>query len=143
MTKKRQSNDPRRRIAPLTNNSPAMLAGLIERLGYVGSAIHKTKPADYGFHPPTNPGPNKSICDGVRIILRHEAQDLFQEGLRRGMISTHQDADGCPKFVWAVDDHGIVYEAKPGNGGYHGYVLDQSADPHMCTLVQNEWKARS
>ena len=34
------------------------------RLSYIGSALHKTKPGDYGFQPPVNPRATKSTCDG-------------------------------------------------------------------------------
>ena len=49
---------------------------------------------------------------------------------------------GLPKYIWAVDDMGEVYEAKlDGTQGYHGYRL--SADERtMQKIVVKEWKSR-
>ena len=119
---------------------------LLDEAVYVGSAHHKRAPADYGFHPPTNPRPNKSLCDsrrdGGRIVKRDEAKRLFREGVKRGMIGRLGE-DGLPKYVWAVDSGGRVYEAKLEQGSrcYHGYELGD--DEHtMRRWVVEKWKTR-
>ncbi len=45
-----------------------------------------------------------------------------------------------PKYVWSVDGAGEAYEAKIGNGGYHGYRLTDEDD--MRDYVLQEWKRR-
>jgi len=51
---------------------------------------------------------------------------------------------GVPKYVWAVDAEGEVYEAKTAPNSetaYHGYRLgDDDAD--MRQLVRKEWRRR-
>lgn len=103
---------------------------------------HKRHPADYGFQPPVSPRPNKSLCDGNRIIRRAEAQALFREGIKRGMLSACTEGE-LPKYVWAVDEYGHVYEAKRGGDGseYHGYELGDD-DGDMKRLVIKEWNLR-
>ena len=109
---------------------------------YTGDSQHKSKPADYGFHPPANPRPNKSLYDGSRIIKLAEATALFREGIRRGMISTYC-VDGLAKYVWAVDAYGHVYEAKLSKNSlnYQGYELGCN-ERAMKTIVAREWNLR-
>lgn len=110
-------------------------------LTYVGSALHKTRPGDYGFQPPVNPRPWKSICDGGRIILLAEARRLFRKGILRGMINDFPDGE-IPKYVWSVDESGEVFEAKisPGTVTYKGYRLEE--EDSMRTVVLREWNRR-
>ena len=84
---KRSGNRPIRRIARADSFDTVELKNLAKRMAYVGSAHHKRFPGDYGFHPPVNPRPWKSLCDGTRTILRAEAQRLLREGVIRGMVS--------------------------------------------------------
>ncbi|MBV8055694.1 MAG: hypothetical protein JOZ29_00500 [Deltaproteobacteria bacterium] len=139
--KARQGSDPKRRIAPSGRLDPAGRERLAAKLTYVGSALHKTKPGDYGFLPPVNPRPWKSICDGVRVVLLPEARDLFRRGILSGMFSNFPE-DGAPKYVWAVDGEGEAYEAKisPGTYDYKGYRLEE--DDEMRELVLKEWAKR-
>jgi hypothetical protein len=139
---KRQGNRPERRIEPAGTYDAATLATLARAMRYAGSALHKLRPGDWGFHPPTNPRPHKSVCDEMRSILTQEAKALFGRGVERGMISA-PGADGRPKYVWAVDDAGEVYEAKESKsdpGAYHGYRL--SEDEPMRAVVLKEWEGR-
>ena len=111
----------------------------------MGSAHHKSKPADYGFTPPTSPRPNKSLCDRKRIVRKEEAKALFLQGLSRGMVSRYAK-NGFPKYVWAVDQYGEVYEAKVGSldgQSYHGYALSADEERDQCRLVITEWTARA
>lgn len=139
---KRQSNRPKRRIAPPQSLTKDEQNRLLKQSRYVGSAIHKRIPSDYGFRPPINPRPSKSVCDDRRSIPIQEAQRLLIEGIRKSMVSTHREEDGLPKYVWAVDEQGEAYEAKTGNGGYHGYRLDEATESVMRELVLDEWKRR-
>ena len=138
---KRQSNNPKRRIIPMSRVAPAFLRRLVRQARYTGSAHHKRSATDYGFHPPANPRPSKSLCDGNRTVKKNEAKVLFHEGIRRGMVSDCPRND-LPKHVWAVDDGGRVYEAilAKGSSDYHGYELSDDGD--MKKLVVREWKRR-
>jgi hypothetical protein len=135
----RQSNNPKRRLVP-----PDRLDGLRQfvwtiGLVYTGSALHKRRPGDYGFHPPVNPRAWKSLCDGHRVILKEEATALFREGLLNGFFSDFPDG-GTPKYVWSVDADGEVYEAKVDSHGYHGYRLEEEDD--FRSLILKEWAKR-
>ena len=137
----RNGHAPKRRIAPLERASPAIRDAMALRLVYIGSAHHKTKPGDYGFQPPVNPRPWKSICDGQRIILLPEARALFKSGIRLGMFSDFAEG-GSPKYVWCVDQQGEAYEAKvsPGTDLYKGYRLEE--EDGMRAYVVETWKRR-
>ena len=139
--RKRQGNNPKRRLAR-EGEAPANTQALISRAHYVGSAHHKSKHSDYGFIPSTNPRPDKSLCDGIRIINKKEAMELFRNGISHEMVSRHS-IDGLPKYVWAVDSDGEAYEAilSKGASEYHGYRLEP--DDWMSPLVLKEWKLRN
>lgn len=141
VNRKRQGNNPKRRLTR-EGEVPADIQALFSKARYVGSAHHKSKRSDYGFIPLTNPRPAKSICDGIRIIQKKEAEELFQGGISRGMVSQHS-GDGLPKYVWAVDSDEEAYEAilSQGTTEYHGYRLEP--DDSMSPLVIEEWKLRN
>jgi len=140
--RKRQGNRPNRRVAPVDSNSAEDLEALVARLRYEGTSLHKLHPGDYGFVPPVNPRPSKSPCDELRPILRAEAAKLFREGLVSGMVSRF-DKGGTPKYVWAVDADGQVYEAKtkPPDTSYHGYRIGED-EPEMHRYILGEWRTR-
>jgi hypothetical protein len=141
--KKRQSNRPDRRLAPADQLDCNSLENLFTTVQYVGSAYHKLRASDYQFHPPSNPRPTKSLCDDRGPIPRDVAILLFQKGIKCGMVSVFT-ADVVPKYVWAVDDQGEVFEAKckPGQDTkYHGYRLGDD-DRDMRDLIKREWKIR-
>jgi hypothetical protein len=139
MTYRRQGNDPKRRIAAPDRLDPQKRHALASRLTYVGSGHHKLRPGNYGFQPPVNPRPWKSVCDGRRPISKEEAAALLRAGIANGMFSNFAD-NGTPKYVWAVDAEGEVYEAKLGSDGYHGYRLEEEDD--FRKLVLEEWRKR-
>ena len=142
---KRQGNNPKRRIIPRNELDLEDLGRLAKEARYVGSAHHKSKPADYGFTPSTSPRPNKSLCDRKRIVRKGEAKALFLQGLSRGMVSPYAK-NGFPKYVWAVDQYDEVYEAKVGSldgQSYHGYALSADEERDQCRLVITEWTARA
>ena len=139
--RKRQGNDPRRRIArkgSVTSETRAKLAKAI----YTGSAHHKSKAGGgYKFIPPVNPRPDKSLCDDLRTITLLQATKLFRSGVLLEMVST-QVKNGLPKFVWAVDSYGEAYEAiLAGNSPeYHGYRLHR--DQRARDFIIATWKER-
>lgn len=141
VNKKRQGNNPKRRISSpgrLTADERRQLAGAVR---YVGSASHKLHPAAYGF-PRSEPRPQKSLCDMVRPILLPEAVKLVADGIERGMFSEPQ-SDGFPKFIWSVSEQGEVFEAKTdrhGTGEYHGYPLED--EDSMRDHVLSVWNER-
>jgi hypothetical protein len=137
----RQSNNPKRRIAEPGALNPRQQERLLAQCRYVGSALHKMRPADYGFHPPANPRPHKSLCDDLRPIAAAEAVQLFIAGLRKGMVST-PCIDGLPKYVWSIDDRGEAYEAKWDRDGYHGYRLDKDGEKYQRECVLRAWGER-
>jgi hypothetical protein len=75
--------------------------------------------------------------------LKKEAARLLRQGIAKGMMSSFGQ-DGLPKYVWAVDEKGEVYEAKHKVGQetvYHGYRLGED-ERDMRALVLKEWKQR-
>ena len=140
--RKRQSNRPDRRVAPVGSISREELQGLGARLRYEGANFHKLHPGDYGFVPPVNPRPSKSPCDELRPVLRKEAEILFRKGVASGMVSRFEPG-GTPKYVWAVDSEGEAYEAKtkPPDTAYHGYRIGED-EPEMRRYILDEWKIR-
>ena len=141
-SRKGQPNEPKRRVAPQGTLGNQTLLEL-GKARYVGSAHHKKRPGDYGFHPPVNPRPRKSVCDDRKTITLKEATRLFRAGVQSGMVSSHIEESQLPKYVWAVDGSGEAYEAKLGDDGrsYHGYRLDR--DERMRQYILQEWRARS
>jgi hypothetical protein len=139
---KRQGRRPDRRVAAVGSIPAVNLAALAKRLRYVGINIHKLHPGDYGFVPPVNPRPSKSPCDELRPVLRAEAARLFRRGVTVGMVSRFE-LDGSPKYVWAVDADGEVYEAKtkPPDTSYHGYRIGED-EPEMRRYILDEWNIR-
>ncbi len=138
---KREGNRTDRRIAAAGTIPAAVLVTLAGSIRYTGSGLHKLRPGDWGFHPPSNPRPHKSLCDELRPLLREEALALFSRGIERGMVSRFAEGQR-PKYVWAVDDQGEAYEAKESRsepGTYHGYRL--SEDDGMRKQVLRRWRA--
>jgi hypothetical protein len=139
---KREGNRPDRRIVPFGQLPQAFLEALALRIQYAGSGHHKLFPGDYGFLPPVNPRPSKSVCDDLRPLLMQEALTLFRLGIQHGMVSRFGETDN-PKYIWAVDDTGEAYEAKESKSApnsYHGYRLGE--DDYIQRLVLQEWKQR-
>ena len=139
--RKRQGSDVKRRVVPPGGLDQEVRANLSEAR-YVGSPHHKRRPGDYGFHPPVNPRPHKSLCDDLRAINLREACRLFRSGIRQEMVSSYLE-NGLPKYVWAVDHAGEPYEAKLGHDGasYHGYRLYR--DQRMRQYIIRTWRERA
>lgn len=116
---------------------------LLARLVYGGASFHKLGAGDYALVPPQSPRPSKSVCDDLRPVLKDEAERLFRQGIKHSMISKFAPGS-VPKYVWAVDEHGEVYEAKTKpdrETAYHGYRLSDD-DRDMRESVLKEWKRR-
>ena len=63
----------------------------------------------------------------------------------RRVVSRYAEG-GFPKYVWAVDRDGEVYEAKLGGDdrrGYHGYALSADGERDLRRWVIEEWQARA
>ena len=138
----RQGNRPDRRFAPAGSIPAEVVEMLASDLKYKGISIHKLHPGDYGFVPPVNPRPSKSPCDALRPVLHAEAAALFRRGVLAGMVSP-LDVSGVPKYVWAVDADGEVYEAKTKapDTTYHGYRLGDN-EREMRGYIRSEWRRR-
>jgi hypothetical protein len=143
MTKSRQGTSPGRRILPANTLSDEELRRIAQATSYSATPYHKLHPGDYGFDPPVSPRPSESPCDDKRIVLRSEAAALLAQGIRKGMISRPRPG-GLPKYVWAVDENGDVYEAKTKpeqKTHYHGYRLGED-EQAMQAYVLSEWNKR-
>ena len=140
--RKREGNRPDRRFVPAGSFSDLELQELARRLTYGGSGNHKLHPGNYGFVPSINPRPSKSVCDDLRLVTLEEAAQLLAAGIAAEMISSF-DPGGSPKYVWAVDSGGEVYEAKtkPPDTVYHGYRLGDDEEA-MRRYILDEWKRR-
>lgn len=140
---KREGNRPDRRLARPAKIDQAALRLLAARVQYVGSALHKLRPGNYGFVPSHNPRPSKSTCDEIRPVLMDEASQLFQRGIELGMVSEF-GVGAVPKYIWAVDRDDQVYEAKTKPEReicYHGYRLGED-EVEMQDYILGEWKKR-
>jgi len=141
--RKREGNRPDRRIWDAAATSLQQREALLGKVRYAGSANHKLHPGDYGFIPSHNPRPTKSACDALRPILITEASQLFRDGILRGMVSRFEPG-GMPKYVWAVDGDGEVYEAKAKpdqDAVYHGYRIGED-EQSVRQYVLREWSKR-
>lgn len=142
-SRRREGNRPDRRILDEAATTRKQRETLCEKARYVGSGNHKLRPGDYGFTPTHNPRPSKSPCDALRPVLIKEASELFRNGIMRGMVS-HFEPENIPKYVWAVDADGEVYEAKAKAGQeieYHGYRIGED-EKSIREYILEEWKKR-
>ncbi len=140
--RKREGNRPDRRLALAGTYAKAELQELSDRVTYGGSSLHKLHPGNYGLIPSINPRPTKSVCDDLRVVAFDEAAQLLAAGVAAEMVSPF-DRGGSPKYVWAVDEGGEVYEAKtkPPNTVYHGYRLGDDEEA-MRRYILGEWEKR-
>ncbi len=85
----------------------------------------------------------RGLCDDLRTVLLEEAVALFNRGIRLAMVSAFT-AYSVPKYIWAVDEQGEVYEAKKKPQTeivYHGYRLRED-DSLQRNYVRDEWMRR-
>jgi hypothetical protein len=88
---------------------------------------HKEHPGDWGLpSPPSGKNPEKTLCEPAGVTDADQAQDLFQQGIARGLVSEQTDSEGRPKRLWLVLPTGQAFEAKSGGsfpGAYHGFPV--------------------
>lgn len=135
----RKRFDPRRQIAKSKSIGPELKARW-RCIRYKGSAHHKSKATDCGWVP--SPRPGKSLCDDLRIMKMREAAKLLRAGIQWDMVSQRCCDKGFPRYIWAVDSEGEVYEAVQGSPShhYHGYRLRQG--DAMRKIILKEWHRR-
>ena len=124
----RRTFNPKRRIAEIEDSE--RLTGLALSVKYGGNPQHKRNPGDFALVPPSQPRPDKTLCDAAGITSITEATRLLREGARRGLISEQTRAD-FPQNIWAVTADGIPLEAQLDNreqGIYHGYPIPVTDD---------------
>jgi hypothetical protein len=124
----RRHFNPKRRIDE--TSGPLELAPLADRVRYTGSPYHKRKPGDFGLTPPSQPRPDKTLCDMVGITSKLEAWRLLRNGVRKGLISVQRRGE-FPQNIWSVTQDGIPLEAMLEDrvqGTYHGYPLASHDD---------------
>lgn len=103
---------------------------------YEGSPLHKRDPNDFGLTPPTNPRPDKTLCDEADIFEKRRALELFERAIEVGLVSEATAANDFPKQLWVVDGE-RVFEVMYGGskaGCYHGYPIRRS-DPLFNQVV--------
>lgn len=129
------------RSMPLSDGEKAFLH---EHAIYEGSPLHKKNPGDFGLTPPAAPRLGKTLCDEAAITQRADARALLGKAIDGGLASEATTAEGFPKQLWVVDDHGRVFEAIYGGsqtGHYHGYpIRNQTA---MFDQITKAWAKRS
>ena len=109
---------------------------LREQARYEGSPFHKKEPNDFGLTPPTNPRPDKTLCDEADVFDKKRASELFEQAIDSGLVSEASAAGGFPKQMWVVDGE-RVFEAMYGGttaGCYHGYPIRRS-DPFAAEVL--------
>ena len=119
---------------------PEALEMLTQRVSYGGNPEHKRNPGDFGLTPPSQPRPDKSLCDDVEIFSKAMAVQLLKEGIRRGLVSQSL-RNGFPQNIWAVTANGVPVEAQLENvtlGIYHGYPMPDS-DPFAQKVI-SRWR---
>lgn len=133
----RRKFNPKRRIR--RDADSGYLACLARSVKYTGSPYHKRNPGDFGLTPPSQPRPDKTLCDGTGITTVRESLRLLREGIRKGLISENVRGE-FPQNVWAVSEDGIALEAQLENaaqGAYHAYPM--SLDDDFRNEVLKRW----
>ena len=119
----RQRFNDKRRIRQ--SCSEEHLTDLAAKVSYTGSPYHKRDPGDFGLTPPSQPRPDKTLCDSVGIFSKSIATRLLSSGIVAGLIS-EQTRGEFPQNVWVVEETGYPLEAQLENrtqGTYHGYPM--------------------
>jgi hypothetical protein len=118
--------NPKRRIC--TTVDPDDLKKIAGSIRYGGNPEHKRDQGDFNLVPPSQPRPDSTLCDVVKIFSRHEAERLLRAGVERGLISV-QKRNGYPQNIWSVTGDGYPLEAQLENaikGIYHGYPMPEN-----------------
>ena len=123
-SKKKDGNNKQARIASKGTWGEGRLNDLENSVIYRCLKKHKGRTAK-GDVPPHKA---TSKCDEKRRIQQSEAEKMLKEGIKASMMSDPAEPEGWPKYIWAVDGDGEVYEAKESRnhpGEYHGYRLNE------------------
>jgi len=135
MKPRRGRYNPKRK---LQDSLPAQeLDQLSSQVKYGGNPEHKRNPGDFGLTPPSDPRPNKTLCDDCGIFNRAIAERLLSEGAQKGIVSVQMKGQ-WPKNIWAVTSEGHPVEAQLENevqGTYHGYPMPE-ADPMRQEILE-------
>ena len=135
----RATFNPKRKIRVAAD--PDELANLAERVKYTGSPFHKRNPGDFGLSPPSQPRPDKTLCDMAGVTTVRESLRLLRRGVSKGLIS-ERTRGGFPQNIWSVTEDGIPLEAQLENmaqGAYHGYPMPLSDD--FRDQVLKRWRS--
>lgn len=135
MIRRRKGYNPKRRLRQTVE--PEELRSLAASVRYGGNPEHKRNPGDFGLTPPSDPRPDKSLCDTVGVFSRREATRLLKEGIGRGLISDRK-RNVYPQYIWAVTEDGQPLEAQLENaetGAYHGYPMPNT-DPFGSEVLK-------
>ncbi len=133
-TKRRTSFNSKRRIRNTCGDLD--IPDLIRSVSYSGNPEHKRNPGDYGLTPPSQPRPDKTLCDIVQIMKKSESLELLRNGIRKGLLS-ERFCNGFPQNIWAVTNEGYPLEAQLENeftGAYHGYPMPDN-DPFREKVI--------
>jgi hypothetical protein len=136
--KKRTKFNPKRAID--VDCSKALLDLLLKRVKYGGNPEHKRNPQDFGLTPPSNPRPDKSLCDTIGSVTKGDAVNLLRKGVEHGLVSKRCRGK-YPQNIWSVTEDGLPVESQlenSENGTYHGYPMPES-DPFRKTVLEH-WK---
>lgn len=140
MRKRSSYNDKRRFMDPVDQDT---LDTIVSRIRYGGNPEHKRNPGDFGLMPPSQPRPDKSLCDDIGVFKKIEAERLLHDGIKRCLVSQNW-RQGFPQNIWAVTENGIAVEAQLENaamGTYHGYPMPST--DHFSKAVLERWGHRN
>lgn len=132
-----QFND-KRRIRQ--NCLPDFLTKISDTVRYGGNPEHKRNPGNFGLTPPSQPRPDKTLCDAASIFSKIKATKLLKAGVIKGLIS-ESERNGFPQNIWSVSGEGCPLEAQlenPDQGIYHGYPMPET-DPFRAKIIEL-WK---
>lgn len=103
---------------------------------YIGNPLHKRNPGDFGLTPPCVPSGKKNLCDEAGIFNKRIAQDLLEQGFKRGFFSISQ-TNNWPRNVWALSEQNIPLEARLDreSGTYHGFPMSEN-DPLSAEILE-------
>lgn len=86
--------------------------------------------------PPCVPSGKKNLCDEAGIFNKRIAQDLLEQGFKRGFFSISQ-TNNWPRNVWALSEQNIPLEARLDreSGTYHGFPMSEN-DPLSAEILE-------
>jgi hypothetical protein len=125
----RRSDNDKRRLHPAPDR--VGLDALADRVTYGGISKHKASPLRFGLPPYSGPRGDETLCDehaGFEPADLPDVRRLLVRGIIAGLVG-HVERQGIPTILWAVSDHGWIFEARVTNTGqaeYHAYPVHPS-----------------